>query len=201
VVSEFTFPAATRDVDLGDLYIGPARVAVQGRLVSSATALPVAGGTVRFAGRQATSASDGSFNIADVAYPAVSFNGFLSLSGVGSATSYFNQAFQPSGLAVAGVVAVGDVALVPSGSDAPPGLPANMVVTVQPIASSPGALVDVKQGVTTVTSGTVGADGRVQFWLPVGTYTLSATKGTLSGTQPASIASLSATTSATVTLG
>ncbi|MES1227474.1 MAG: hypothetical protein ABUL72_02325, partial [Armatimonadota bacterium] len=198
--SDFSFPAATADVDLGDLYIGPATTTVRGRLVSSATATPIAGGKVTFAGRSAVSASDGTFNITNVAYPTTNFTGFLSLSGTGSASGFFNNSFQPPAVAVAGVVTIGDVALVPSGTDTPPGLPANLVVTVQPIASSAGALVNVKQGATIVTSGTVGGDGRVQFWIPTGSYTLTGTKGALSGTQSANITSLSTATSTTLTL-
>ena len=200
VVSTFTFPAATRDVDLGDLYIGPSSVTVHGRLVSSADASPIAGGTVSFAGRTAISASDGSFNLTNVAYPTSNFAGFLSLSGTAAATNFFNQSFQPSGTATSGVVNIGDVALVASGTDSPPALPANLVVSVQPIASSGGTLVSVKQGGVVVTSGTVGGDGRVQFWLPIGAYTLTATKGALSGTQSANITTLTSSTNATITI-
>lgn len=200
IVSTFSFPAATSDVDLGDLYIGPTTTTVRGRLVSSADATPIAGGTVKFAGRTAISASDGTFNITNVAYPTTNFSGFLGLSGVASATGFFNQSFSPPGEAVSGVVQIGDVALVPSGSTDPPGLPANLVVAVQPTASSAGALVTVRQGSTVVTTGTVGGDGRVQFWLPIGSYTLTATKGALSGTQSANITTLTSPSNATVTL-
>lgn len=200
VVTTFNFPAATSDVDLGDLYIGPTTTTVRGRLVSSADASPIAGGTVKFAGRTAISASDGTFSIPNVAYPTTNFAGFLGLSGVASATGFFNQSFAPAGEAVSGVVQIGDVALVPSGSGDPPGLPANLIVTVQPSPSSAGAVVTVKQAGTSVTTGTVGGDGRVQFWLPIGTYDLTATKGTLSGTQSVSITTLTNPTNSTITL-
>ena len=200
VVRTFNFPTATADVDLGDIYIGPATTNIHGRLVSSADASPIVGGTVTFAGGSAISASDGTFTIPSVAYPTTNFSGFLSLSGVASATGFFNQSFGPSGLAIGTAVEVGDVALVPSGSSDPPGLPANLTVTVQPTASSAGALVTVKQGGSNLTSGTVGGDGRVQFWLPTGTYDLTATKGTLSGTQSTTLTTLTSATNATVTL-
>src|SRR5262249_30539880 len=147
----------------GDLYVGASTVTVTGRLVDSSTDLPIAGGQVVFAARTATSASNGTFTLTNVALPKTNFSGFLSLTGTAGATNYFNQGFQANTTVVSGVISVGDVALVPSGSDTPPGLPANASVSTSP--ATPGTVITVLSGSSTVTSGTTDSSGNIAFWL------------------------------------
>ena len=197
-VFNYTFPAVTVDTDLGDLYVGPNTVTVSGRLVDSATAAAIVGGTVTFAGRSAVSASDGSFVLPSVAFPLTNLSGFLSLPGSGSASGYFNQSFQANSTVVANVISVGDVAMVPSGADTPPGLPADAIVSVTPATS--GTTVTVLNGSSSLTTATTDASGHVQFWLPVGTYTLQATQGAKSGSGTLTITQTNQQSTSTLTL-
>lgn len=198
-VFDYTFPTVTADQEIGDLYVGVSKVSVRGRLVNSANATPIAGGSVAFAGRTATSASDGTFSLNSVAYPAANFAGFFSLVGSASATNFFNGSFQASTTAVGSVVSVGDVPLVPSGSDSPPALPANAILTVGPVQS--GVVIIVNKGSSIITTGTTNTDGQLRLWLPIGTYTIAASKGTLNGNANLTITNLTTPVSQTITLG
>lgn len=198
IIRTFTFPAASASVDLGDLYIGPEEVRVTGKVVSSSTAASVAGASVSLAGRRATSGADGSFSITLVAYSSASQAVFLGLQGEASASGFFAGFFSPPSGAVGGVVSVGNVALVPTGGDSPPPLPSNLTVTCTPSGS--GATVEVLSGATVIRTMTADAAGKASFWVPVGSYTVRATKAAQTGSKPVTITSTNSQTSINVTL-
>jgi hypothetical protein len=198
IIRTFTFPAASSSVDLGDLFIGPDEVSVSGRLVSSSTGSSIAGATVTLAGRRAVSAADGSFTIALVAYSSASQAVFLGLQGEASATGFFTGFFSPPAAAVGGVVAVGNISLVPTGGDAPPPLPYNLIVTCTPSGS--GATVEVLSGATVIRTLTADSAGKATFWLPAGAYTVRAVKAAQTGSSPVTITSTNSQTSINVTL-
>lgn len=198
IIRTFSFPAASASTDVGDLFIGPEEVSVTGRAVSSASGAGIAGARVTLGGRSATAGADGRFTIAGVAYSSTSLAVFLGLQGVASAATYFNGFFAPPASAVGGVVAVGDVALVPTGGITPPPLPANLNVTVAP--SGAGALVEVLSVGVVIRTQTADASGKAGFWLPVGSYTVRAVKAAQSGSSPVTILTTNSQTSINVTL-
>lgn len=198
IIRTFAFPAAAASTDVGDLFIGPEEVSVTGRAVSSASGSGIAGAKVTLGGRSATAGADGRFTISGVAYSSTSLAVFLGLQGVASATSYFNGFFAPPASAVGGVVAVGDVPLVPTGGITPPPLPANLSVTVAPSGS--GSVVEVLSGAVVIRTQTADSAGKASFWLPVGTYTVRAAKAAQSGSSPVTIITTNSQTSINVTL-
>ncbi len=184
VVRSFSFPAVSANTDIGDLYIGPQTVTVEGRVADAGTDDPVPGASVTLAGQRATSAVDGRFSIANVAYSPDSETVFLGLQGTASATGYTPRSFNPPAGPLAGVVDVGTVALSPSGAIDPPPPPFNVRGRVLPAAQGAGAAVTVLQLGSVVRSTTADSDGRFQLWLAVGDYTVRAQKGAAVGEAP-----------------
>ncbi len=197
VVQSFSFPAATDDTDLGELYIGPETVKVVGRALSSADGTPLAAAKVTLAGKSAVSGADGRFSVENVAYSGAVTSIFTTLQGTVSKTGYFNQFFSPPSAATGGVVDVGDVALSPQGNDTPPPPPGNVTVIV---ASGAGSTVQALVGTTVVRTATADGQGDVTLWLPAGTYTVKATLGGKSGSSPLTLNSNSQQATVHVTL-
>lgn len=181
VVRTFTVPPITSSVDLGDFYIGPETVTITGRLVSNADGSPIAGGAVSIAGITGVSAADGTFSLPGVAYSSSTLAVFLGLQGEASATGFFTGFFSPPGPEVGGIVNVGDVALTPQGSDDPPPLPFNIQGTVLPVTNGAGATVELLSGGNVIRTTTADGAGKFFLWAPVGTYTVRATNGALTG--------------------
>ena len=178
----FTFSPTSGDVDLGDLWVGPERVTVRGTVRDSISNLPIAGATVRFAGRQATSNASGVFNLTEVAYASSNLGVFWGILGSASAAGYFSAEFSTSGItAASGVVNVGDVMLQNAGDDDPPGTPYNLWGNVTPTGDAPGSTVELRKSGTLFRTYTVSGDGRYFFWVPAGTYTVRAVKGSTVG--------------------
>jgi len=200
VIQTFTFTAATANRDLGDLYIGPETVSVRGRAVSSSGGAEIAGGAVTFAGRSATTDASGVFILTQVAYDPASQAVFFGLRGTIAATGFFDGFFSPASPPVGGVVDVGDVALSPVGGGDPPPLPFNLTGLVQPTATGALATVELRQGTTLIRTATADINGRYKLWVPAGTYTLTATKGAQSGSEPVTITQPSQLTTVNVTL-
>lgn len=198
IIRTFAFPAAAASTDLGDLFIGPEEVSVTGRAVSSASGAGIGGAKVTLGGRSATAGADGRFTVAGVAYSSTSQAVFLGLQGVASATGYFSGFFAPPTGAVGGVVAVGDVPLVPTGGITPPPLPTNLTVTVTPAGA--GSAVEVLSGVVVIRTQTADASGKAYFWLPAGSYSVRAAKGAQTGSSPVTITTTTSQTSINVTL-
>ena len=177
----FAFAPVTATTDIGDLWIGPERVRLQGRVVNSTNNLPVPDATVSFAGRSGTTNAAGQFDLADVAYSSATQTAFWGIAGTVRATGFFASEFsaQPN-LAAGGIVTVTDVLLTPSSSPIPPGPPYNVWGRISPSANAPGTVVTAKLGGVTVRLFNVGADGTYRLWLNPGTYVLSYANGALS---------------------
>lgn len=190
VVRTFTFPAVTGTTDVGDLYIGPETVTVHGTVIDASNQQPVAGATVKLAGRTATTAANGEFSVAQVAYSSTSPAAFGDLVGEVSEPDYVTRQFSPPTTAIAGVVEVGSLEISPLSFDVPPPLPANVTGTVLPVNSGAGALVELLDGVTVVRTTTADGAGQFRFWIGAGTYTVRAVSGVLSGTSPVTVTSV-----------
>jgi hypothetical protein len=178
----FTFsfnPKSSTDRELGDLWIGPEKVRVIGRLINSANGSAVSNGLVSFAGQNGTSNATGNFSLSDVAYSSTLTASFLGLQGTVLADGFFPFRFNPS-LAVGGIVNVGDVALLDTNGTTPPGLPYTIWGRINPTSSANGTLVTLKNSSgTAIRQFTVGSDSRYQFWVGLGQYTVEFRNGTL----------------------
>lgn len=184
----FPIPPASGTVDVGDLWVGPDRVSLRGRVLKSTDQTPVSGATVGFGGYRATTNATGNFTIAEVAYSASNQTAFWGIVGTVRASGYFSTEFTASpNLASGGVVSVGDILLTPADDDDPPPPPYNLWGKVSPAADAPGTIVDLKQGNTVVRRFNVAANGEYYFWIAPGSYTIEARKGALTGTASASI--------------
>lgn len=176
----YTFPPASGTVDLGDLWIGPQKITLTGRIVDSTNGVPVSGAVVTFAGRQVSTAANGTFSIPQVAYSSASQAAFLGIVGSVNSSSYFLLNFTAAGSSVAGgVLSIGDLLITPSNDPNPPGTPYSITGVVKPLGTSAGTVVTLKQGGTAVRIFNVGSDGRYYFWVDPGTYTVSYAKQAL----------------------
>ena len=184
----FTFPAATGTTNVGDLWVGPQKVTLKGKVISSATDLPIEGAAVSFAGRHGETGQNGTFTLANVAYNAASQTVFWGIAGDVKALNFFSTQFsaQPH-VAVAGVVTVDDIRMTPADDINPPPTPFNIWGRVSPTASAPGAIATLKENGTPVRIYNVGTDAFYRFWVPPGNYTIEVVKGTLSGSATANL--------------
>lgn len=176
----YTFPAATSTTDLGDLWIGPEKITVKGRVVDSTSGVVVGGAPVSFAGRTATTAANGTFTLNNVAYSSTSQAAFFGIVGAVSATNYFLLNFTAGAtLPTAGVLNIGDLLITPSNDPNPPGPPYSIAGVVKPLGTSTGTVVTLSQGGVAQRIFNVGADGRYLFWIGPGSYTITYVKGAL----------------------
>jgi hypothetical protein len=189
IVRTFGFPGIGQNTDLGDLFIGPEQATVSGRAVDSTSGSPLGSAIVRIAGLSAATGSDGRFSIPGVAYSSSALAVFLGLQGSAERTGYFTQFFSPPGAAIAGQVEVGDVALTPEGATTPPPLPFNLTVLCRPISVGAGSRIEVRQNGSLIRQGVADSTGRAVFWLPGGTYRVSAVQGAQTGTEDAALSS------------
>lgn len=176
----FTFETAPVNgtTDIGDLWVGPETVTVRGKVLDSTTSDPVIGATVSFAGRTATTNTNGVFQLQNVAYASSTQVAFWGIAGSAKATGYFLNEFSAApNAAIGGVVDVNDILLTPVSNPDPPGVPYNIWGKISPAADAPGTVVTLKQGGSTVRIFNVPADGVYLFWVPPGTYKISYQKG------------------------
>ena len=181
-IFDFVVPAKTQAVsDVGDLWVGPQKVTLRGTIRNAANSALISGAKIAFAGQNGTSASDGTFNIPNVAYSYANTASFLGLVGQVSATNFFSNEFTPNGnLAVGGIVNIGEVLMTPLDSDNPPGLPFNIWGIVSPSGSASGTIVTLKAlGGAVVRRFTIGTDARYQFWVEAANYRIEFQNGTL----------------------
>lgn len=170
----FTIPAAVNRVaNLGEIFIGPEKVAVAGRVVSAIDANAVQGATVQFAGRQGSTDASGNFRIDEVAYSNEAGTFFFDIEGQVTRAGFFPQTFRAMDPASAGVVQIGDILLAPESGNTPPPPPYNITGTIAPQASAQGTVVSLKVAGTVIRRFTAGSDGIYGFWVLPGTYTLS----------------------------
>lgn len=201
VVFTFNFPAASGTVDLGDLYIGPETVTVHGTVTDSSTGNPLAGATVKLAGRTATTAANGEFNLLNVAYSSASPAAFGDLVGEVSLVNYVTRQFSPPIIEIGGVVEVGTLQITPESVDDPPPAPANLTGTILPVIDGAGATVELLDGLTVVRTTTADGAGQYRIWAPAGSYTLKATNGPKTGSVPVTISSPNVQQVVNVTIG
>lgn len=176
----FDFAPATTDRDLGDLFVGPEKVRVTGRVLGSADSAPLSGATVAIGGKSALTNASGVFKVLDVAFDSTSPATFLNLTGLAGRTGFFTRSFNPSAGPSSGVVSIDDILLQPDTGDAPPDTPFVITGTVSPSSEAPDSIVELFEGSTLVRRFTVGASRQYGFWVPPGSYTLRARKGSLS---------------------
>lgn len=177
----FVFAPVSGTVDVGDLWIGPERVRVQGTVLNSTNNLPVSGATVNFAGRIGATDANGRFDLVDVAYSSATQTAFWGILGSVRATGFFKTDFsaQPN-TALGGVVTVNDILITPTSNTVPPGPPYNVWGRISPSANAPGTVVTATLSGNPVRIFNVGSDGTYKLWLSPGTYVLSFANGALS---------------------
>lgn len=184
----YTFPPASGTVDVGDWWVGPSKVAVEGRVVSSVDGSALEGVVVTFAGRQGSTGSNGRFRLTNVAYSAATQTVFWGIAGTATKTGFFATQFstQPN-KPIAGTVTVADIVMTPSSDIDPPPTPANIWGRITPSLEAPGAVATLKQGGTPVRVYLVGNDATYRFWVQPGTYTIEIVKGSLSASASATL--------------
>jgi|GEM_PF-945596 len=177
-VFTFAIPAVTGTQDVGDLWVGPSKVTVAGKVIDAATNAPVSGATVSFAGVNGVTAADGTFSLPGVAYPTSNFASFFGIVGNVRSPNYFANTFstQPN-MAVNGVVTVSDILLTPLSSNTPPPAPYNIWGKITPTAIAGGTTVTLLQNGTAVRETQADNTGAYYFWVPAGTYTITYVNG------------------------
>jgi hypothetical protein len=169
----FTIPPATGGTaDMGDLYIGPEKVTVKGRVISAIDSTAVQGAQVDFASRSGATDASGNFSLGEVAYSAVG-GAFFDIEGRVTRLGFLPQSFRAEDFAVSGVVTVSDILLVPESGSEPPPPPYNIKGKVSPNNSAPGTIVTLLAGGVPIRRWTVGNDGTYGFWVLAGSYTMT----------------------------
>lgn len=203
VIFTFTFPAASSNFDVGDLYIGPESVSVTGRVFSAASGTFVPGATVKFAGKTGLTNASGVYTISGVAYDSTNTNLFLSLQGTVSASGFFPGSFTPTTGAIGGSVTIDDVFLSNDSGTDPPDNPFNISGSVLPANFAQGTVVQLFSGSTLVRQMTVGSANKYGFWVIPGTYIIKASNpnnGKSAADQSATLTSQTETVRKDVTL-
>ncbi len=193
---DFTFPLPPlewgKTTDLGDLYVGPQTVAVQGRIVNALTQQPVGEAEITLLGQRTLSnETDGKFTLNNVAYDP---NGLLDYEGLIEKADFLPQPFLVDQPAIDGVIQLGDLLIAPVSDENPPPAPGNVrgVVVAPPspeltridIYSPPNAQFPNESVV-------VGrSDGAFALWLLPGQYKLVFTLGSRSATRTITVQSL-----------
>lgn len=198
IVRTFTIPVSSTDIDLGDIYIGAEEVTIAGQVTDSTSSVPIAGAQVTIGGRTALSGADGRFAVTNVAFSSNTVSVFLGLQGSITRTSYFSSFFNPPSGPSNGIVDVGTISLVPTGSTTPPPLPNNVTGSI--VTGGANATVRVLSGASVIRTTTANASGGFSFWIPAGTYTVTATQGAQSGTTNLTVSNVNSVTSVQITL-
>lgn len=199
---DFTFNlpplASGTTTDLGDLYVGPQKVAVQGRVVNALTQEAVGEAQITLLGQSTLSnTTDGKFTLNDIAYDP---NGALDSEGTIQKEGFLPQRFlvdQPP--SVEGIIQLGDLLIIPVIDENPPPAPGNVrgrVAVPSPetpqftridIYTPPNALEAYESVIVSNT------DGGFALWLLPGQYRLEFTKGTRRATRNITVQSLQST--------
>lgn len=197
----FTYAAADGTTDVGDLWVGPSKVTVTGRVLDASNGLGVKGALVSFAGRSATTNAAGTFVLQQVAYSSQTQTAFWGIKGTVKATNYFTTSFsaQPN-TASGGVVTVNDILMTRTSTEIPPDPPYNIYGSIAPSAEANGTIVTLKLAGTPVRIYNVGSTGQFYFWVEPGTYTLEAVHGGKSGTADVTVDAVNSVVRQDVTL-
>lgn len=174
VTFQYTIPAADQGIaDMGEVFIGPEKVRVDGVVTSAIDSTPVQGALIEFAGRQATSGANGTFSVTDVAYSGAGSSSFFDIDGRVSRAGYLPQTFRALDAAVGGVVTLDEIRLVPQSGDNPPPPPYTITGKISPAQSAVGTVVTLKLAGTPIRRFTVGSDATYGFWVLPGAYVVS----------------------------
>lgn len=174
----FSIPTATATEDVGNLYVGPDKVTITGTVVDASTGNPITGATVNFAGVLGTTNASGQFSLPNVAYPTANFAAFAGIVGSVRDTSYFANTFLlGTSTATNGSIDAGTILLTPLSGGTPPGAPTNIYGAVGPSNLGPGSTVTLAEAGTSVRQVIADSTGAYSFWVPAGTYQLSAASG------------------------
>ncbi|MCB0825581.1 MAG: hypothetical protein KDC26_05290 [Armatimonadetes bacterium] len=198
IVRSFSFAGITADTDLGDLFVGPEEVTLTGTVQDSTTNQGLSGVTLKIAGRQAISASDGSFSIPGVAYSSNTQTVFFGLQGIATKTNYFQANFSPTSTPVNGIVGIGTISMTPVGGTTPPPLPTNVNGSTTPANAAIGGTVEILSGTTVIRTTIIDGLGQFKVWLPAGTYTARVTSSGASGTSNFTVTNVNSQISITV---
>ena len=190
----FTIPAVNGTTDAGDLWVGPEKVTLTGRVVSSVDSQPITGATVTFGGRTGTTDNTGTFSLANVAYSSLTQTAFWGIEGSAGATGFFSSTFSAApSVANNGLVTIADIPLTPLSDTTPPGNPANIVGKVTPSGDATGTTVTLKDHLGNVVRiFNVDSSGDYSFWVPPDTYTLIYANGAFSA--PNQVVTVTSTT-------
>lgn len=163
--------------DLGVLYVGPQKVAVQGRIVNALTQQqPVGGALITLLGQRTLSnESDGKFTLNDVPFDP---SGILDVEGQVEKAGFVPQRFLVDvGPDNSGVIQLGDILLAPESDDNPPPAPGNVRGVVRVAGNNPvGTLIliysppDASAPVETEVVNQI--SGAFALWLLPGDYRL-----------------------------
>ena len=198
IVRTFTFAGVTADTDLGDLFVGPEEVTLTGTVQDSTTNQGLSGVLLKIAGRQAISASDGSFAIPGVAFSSNTQTVFFGLQGIATRTNFFESNFSPTSSPINGIVNIGTISMTPVGGTVPPPLPTNVNGTTSPASSAVGGTVEILSGTTVIRTTIVDGFGQFKVWLPAGSYTARVTSSGASGTSNFTVTNVNSQISITV---
>ncbi len=194
---QFTFRLpilqADQTVDLGDLYIGPETVSVQGRIINALTQEPVGDAEVILLGQRAfTNPVNGRFTLNDVAYDP---EGILDPEGEVRRTGFIPRRFLVDQPVISGVIDLGDIPLLPETDENPPAGPGNVQgIVIVPADTPIGVRIDIynppsaqfpQESVIVNQS-----NGQFRLWLLPGDYRLVFVKGTRSATRNVSVSDL-----------
>ncbi len=187
----FTYPAATGTTDVGDLWVGPTKVTVTGKVLNAADNSVVKDVAVSFAGRSGVTNAAGVFTLTNVAYSNATQTTFFGITGSARKDGFVKADFTASpNVAVAGKVTVNDILISPAGDINPPPGPYNIWGRVSPSALAPGTAVTLKLNGTAVRSFTVASDTIYYFWVLPGNYTLEFVNGTHTASATANLAAV-----------
>lgn len=172
VAFTFELPPLSPTTELGDLWIGPSKVHVRGRVLSATDNAAIADARVQFAGKRATSDSTGAFMLQNVAYSAADLGVFFGIEGRIERSGFFTRVFFANNDAIGDFVDLGDILLSPVSEVEPPPPPSNVLGLVSPLAQAPGTEATLFAGQVAVRRFTVGSNGFYYFWVPPGSYTI-----------------------------
>ncbi|MBX3119848.1 MAG: hypothetical protein KF784_12340 [Fimbriimonadaceae bacterium] len=174
----YTFAGANGVTDVGDLWIGPEKVSVQGTIRNASNSNPISGAQVSFAGRNAVTDASGNFILTNVAYSSATQTAFWGILGTAKATGFLKTDWstQPH-TASSGIVDVGDILMTPLSDPNPPPAPYNIWGIVSAPGGAPGSIIRLKLSGVDVRVFNVGADGKYYFFVNPGTYTVVGEKG------------------------
>lgn len=110
--------------DLGVLYVGPEKVAVQGRIVNALDQKPVGGATITLLGQRTLSSdTDGKFTLNEVPFDR---EGILDAEGQIEKTGFVPQRFLVDTPPIDGIIQLGDIVIAPESEGNPPDVPGNV---------------------------------------------------------------------------